>query len=43
MKKNIVVVGYGGMGGWHTRYLKDSDRVHLCGIYDIKPDRKSVV
>ena len=40
-KVNGVVVGYGGMGGWHTRYLKDSDRVNLCGIYDIKPERRA--
>ena len=34
-----VVIGYGGMGGWHTRYLKDSDVAQLLGIYDIKPER----
>lgn len=38
-KRNGVVIGYGGMGGWHTRYLKDSDAVCLLGIYDIKPER----
>ena len=38
-KRNGVVIGYGGMGGWHTRYLKESDAVNLLGIYDIKPER----
>ena len=32
-----VVIGYGGMGGWHTRYLLDSDVAVLAGIYDINP------
>ena len=38
-KRNGVVIGYGGMGGWHTRYLKESDVVNLLGVYDIKPER----
>lgn len=39
MKKNLVVVGYGGMGGWHTRYMRESDVVNLLGVYDINPAR----
>ena len=35
MKKNLVVVGYGGMGGWHTQHAQKSDVVNLLGIYDI--------
>lgn len=38
-KKNVVVIGYGGMGGWHTRYLLESDVCNLAGIYDINPER----
>ena len=38
-KKNAVVVGYGGMGGWHTRYMLTSDAINLLGIYDIKQER----
>ena len=38
-KKNVVVIGYGGMGGWHTRFILDNDVVNLLGIYDIKPER----
>ena len=41
-KKNAVIIGYGGMGGWHTRYMKDSDVVNLLGIYDIKPERSAL-
>ena len=38
-KKKVAVVGYGGMGGWHTRYILQSDVCELAGIYDIKPER----
>ncbi len=37
MKKNLVVVGYGGMGGWHVENALKSDVVNLLGIYDIDP------
>ncbi len=40
MKKNVVVVGYGGMGGWHTESLQESDVCNLLGIYDIKEERR---
>ena len=39
MKKNVVVVGYGGQGGWHADHALKSDVVTLRGIYDIKPER----
>lgn len=39
MKKNLVIVGFGGMGGWHGNYARTSDVVNLAGIYDIKPER----
>ena len=35
-KKNHVVVGFGGMGGWHVEHALKSDVVNLLGIYDIK-------
>jgi len=38
-KKNCVVIGYGGMGGWHTRHILEAGAVNLLGIYDIKPER----
>ena len=38
VKKNIVVVGYGGMGGgFHVKNALTSDVVELLGIYDIDP------
>lgn len=37
--KNLVVIGYGGMGGWHCQHALESDVVHLSGIYDIKKER----
>ena len=41
-KKNVVVIGYGGMGGWHAKYFteKNSDCVNLLGIWDIKEERR---
>ena len=39
MKKNVVVIGYGGMGGWHVDRLLTSDVCNLAGIYDIKQER----
>lgn len=38
-KKKLVVIGYGGMGGWHVDHALKSDVVELAGIYDIKPER----
>ena len=40
--KNVVVVGYGGMGAWHVDYIKKSDVVSLSGIYDISPERTAI-
>ena len=39
IKKKCAVIGYGGMGGWHTRHLLESDAAKLAGIYDIDPKR----
>lgn len=41
-KKNCVIVGYGGMGGWHARHFEKSDCVNLLGIYDIKESRREL-
>lgn len=35
-KKRVAVIGYGGMGGWHVKYIQGSDVVELAGICDIK-------
>ena len=43
MKKiQLAVIGYGGMGGWHTRHALESDVVELCGIYDILPEKRAL-
>lgn len=42
MKKNTVVIGYGGMGGWHVEHLLKSDVCNLLGVYDIKEDRTAL-
>ena len=36
---NVAVVGYGGMGGWHTLRLQEIPEVNLAGVYDILPER----
>ena len=34
----VAVVGYGGMGGWHTKRLQEIPGVvDLAVVYDIKP------
>jgi scyllo-inositol 2-dehydrogenase (NADP+) len=39
-KIGVAVIGYGGMGGWHTRQLLTmKDELTLCGVYDILPER----
>ncbi|MEG0767493.1 MAG: Gfo/Idh/MocA family oxidoreductase, partial [Clostridia bacterium] len=42
MKKNLVVIGYGGMGNWHCGHALKSDVVHLLGIYDINPEKRAL-
>lgn len=38
----IAVIGYGGMGGYHTEQLRKlPDEFEVCGVYDI--DRKRIV
>lgn len=43
-KIGCAVIGYGGMGGWHTRKIRDemSDAAVLVGIYDIDPARAEI-
>ncbi len=42
MKKRCVIVGYGGMGGWHARHILEKGAVELAGIYDIDPARRAL-
>lgn len=41
-KVRIAVIGYGGMGSWHTKLIKRIDELELAGIYDIKEERREV-
>lgn len=41
MKKNVVVIGYGGMGKWHVDHILNSDVVSLAGIYDIDETKRA--
>ncbi|MBR5767675.1 MAG: Gfo/Idh/MocA family oxidoreductase [Clostridia bacterium] len=41
-KKNLAIIGYGGMGGWHAIMARQSDVVNLRGVYDINPDQYNV-
>ncbi len=34
-KKRVAVIGFGGMGRWHTRNLLASDVCDLSGVFDI--------
>ncbi len=42
IKKGVAVIGYGGMGGWHTRHILKSDVVELAGIYDIDAKKSAL-
>ncbi len=43
-KIGFAVIGYGGMGGWHTRKVRDEmgEYAELIGVYDINPERGTV-
>ena len=40
LKKRVAVVGFGGMGGWHVKYILKSDVCELAGIWDIDEKRR---
>ncbi|NLA77491.1 MAG: Gfo/Idh/MocA family oxidoreductase [Clostridiales bacterium] len=41
-KVSVVVVGYGGMGGFHADELSKLDGFDLLGVYDIKEERNEL-
>ena len=41
-KTGLAVIGYGGMGGWHTRLADQIEEIELLGVYDIKPERNAL-
>ena len=40
--KNAVVIGYGGMGGWHVNSIIDNGVLNLKGVYDIDEKRNEL-
>ncbi|GIO97724.1 oxidoreductase [Paenibacillus lautus] len=41
-KHAIVIVGYGGMGSYHAKLIKDNAFLEVTGTYDILEDRREV-
>ena len=43
-KIGCAVIGYGGMGSWHARKIKNEmgEYAQLVGIYDINPERRAI-
>ncbi|WP_127591787.1 Gfo/Idh/MocA family protein [Paenibacillus lautus] len=41
-KQAIVIVGYGGMGSYHAKLIKDNAFLEVTGTYDILADRREV-
>ena len=45
MEQNPIrlgVIGYGGMGSWHTKKVAKLPEIELAGVYDIKPERQAL-
>lgn len=40
MTKNLVLVGYGGMGTRHLQRLANVKEILVAGVYDIEPDKR---
>ena len=40
-KFGVAIIGYGGMGTWHTQALQTMEELTLCGVYDILPERNA--
>lgn len=39
-KRAVVIVGYGGMGSYHAKLIKDNQYLEVTGTYDILEDRR---
>ena len=37
-KKNVAIVGFGGMGRWHSHMIRKRGVFDLLGVYDIRPE-----
>ena len=38
-KYAVALIGYGGMGHWHTQLLKDFDKIFLYSIFDTDAEK----
>ncbi len=38
---NLVIVGYGGMGSYHAKLLKENQSIHVIGTFDILEEKKA--
>jgi scyllo-inositol 2-dehydrogenase (NADP+) len=36
---NLAIIGYGGMGSYHTKLVQPVDQLQVCGVFDIMPYR----
>ena len=41
-KKNLAIIGFGGMGRYHSIMVRNSDVVNLLGTFDIDPERMAL-
>ncbi len=42
MLHKVGIIGWGGMGHWHTKLIREHiDRLEVKGAYDIKPEKKT--
>lgn len=37
--KNLVIVGFGGMGSYHVELVGAASGITVTGVYDIAPER----
>ncbi|MEK3835459.1 MULTISPECIES: Gfo/Idh/MocA family protein [unclassified Paenibacillus] len=42
IKHTVAIVGYGGMGSYHTQLIKESDRVVVTGAFDLLAERRTL-
>lgn len=41
-KHAVVIVGYGGMGSYHAKLIKDNQSIEVTGTYDLLEERRKV-
>ncbi|MFF2015879.1 Gfo/Idh/MocA family protein [Paenibacillus sp. NPDC058177] len=39
-KHSLVIVGFGGMGSYHSKLIKDNSRLEVTGTFDLLEDRR---